>query len=141
MRRHATAAPLLLLALSGGATAQSATDHVWSVNELRAHPGQETAYTEAIQRYDLPVMEEVIRQGGAVSQTLLIKQAGNMENGTHLLIIEYASWDDYINADNALDQAARSLFGRSYPQLAAEEYMPLRDVIRREVYVAPPSGM
>ncbi len=120
------------------ALAQAEAGHVWSVNELRAHPGQESAYTQAIQEFDQPITEEVIRRGGAVSQMMLIKQAGNMANGTHLLIIEYESWEDYINSDQAYDEASRSLFGRPYAELAAEEFVPMRDVIRREVYLAPP---
>ena len=123
------------------ALAQAEAGHVWSVNELRAHPGQESAYTQAIQEFDQPIMEEVIRRGGAVSQIMLIKQAGNMANGTHLLIIEYEDWDAYINVDQALDEASRSLFGRSYAEVAAEEFMPMRDVIRRDVYLAPPEAM
>ncbi len=120
---------------------QGQAEHVWLVNELRAHPGQEAAYLEAIQQWDLPIMDEVIRRGGAVSQQLLVKQAGNMENGTHLLIIEYESWEDYVDGLQNLDEAARDLFGRSYSEIAAQEYMPLRDVIRREIYVAPPGSM
>jgi len=123
------------------AASQDNAGHVWAVNELRAHPGQETAYLQAIQRFDLPIGQEVIRQGKAVSQTLLVKQAGNMEDGTHLLIVEYANWDDYIHATEALDEASRALFGRPYNQLAAEEYMPLRDVIRRDVYLSPAPAM
>ena len=126
---------LTLLGPSGRAQAQQG--HVWSVNELRARPGQEAAYTEALREYDVPILEEIIRMGGAVSQTLLVKQAGNMSDGTHLLIIEYESWDDYINVDPLFDQASRRLFGRPYLEVAEAEYFPRRDVIRRDVYVAP----
>lgn len=129
----------LVLSAPTDAIAQDDSEHVWSVNELRAHPGDEAAYLEAIQRFDLPIGQELIRRGQAVSQLLLVKQAGKMEDGTHLLIIEYASWEDYINATENLDAAARSLFGRPYDELAAEEYMSLRDVVRRDVYLAPPS--
>ena len=132
---------LAALVMPHAAIAQAEAGHVWSVNELRAHPGQEAAYVQAIQEFDVPIIEEVIRRGGAISQMLLVKQAGNMANGTHLLIIEYEDWDDYVNVDQALDEASRSLFGRPYAELAAEEYMPMRDVIRREIYVAPPGGM
>jgi hypothetical protein len=141
MLRNVLFALLLTCLTAVEGMAQSDADHVWLVNELRAHPGQEAAYTQAIQRFDLPVTEEVIRRGGAVSQRLLVKQAGNMANGTHLLIIEYANWEQYINADEVSDEAAMRLFGRPYTQLAAEEFMSMRDVIRREVYVAPDPPM
>jgi hypothetical protein len=131
----------LVLSVSTQAAGQNDSEHVWSVNELRAHPGQEATYLEAIQRFDIPIGQEVIRRGKAVSQLLLVKQAGKMEDGTHLLIIEYATWDDYIHAAESLDEASRSLFGRPYDQLAEEEYMPLRDVIRRDVYLSPPPAM
>ena len=140
LRFLGVAATLALMAPSY-ALAQATDGHVWAVHELRAHPGEEEAYTRALQEFDIPITEEVIRRGGAVSQTFLVKHAGNMANGTHLLIIEYASWDDYINASDASDAASQSLFGRPYAELAAAEFMSKRDVIRREVYLDPPGSM
>ena len=72
---------------------------------------------------------------------MLLKRAGNMDNGTHLLLVEYATWDDYINADAHLDDVTRALLGRPRTDLASEVYFPLRDVIAREVYVHTPAGM
>ena len=141
MLRVASLAAILATVVPNLVLAQPVDGHVWLVNELRAHSGQETAYTEALQEFDIPVTEEVIRRGGAVSQTFLVKQAGNMANGTHLLIIEFASWEDYANSDEAYDEASMALFGRPYTEVAAEEFVSMRDVIRREVYLAPPGGM
>jgi hypothetical protein len=138
MLRIAVLAASLALLAPQVALAQAEAGHVWSVNELRAKPGQESAYTQAIQEFDQPLTEELIRRGGAVSQMMLIKQAGNMADGTHLLIIEFPSWEAYINSDQAYDEASNSLFGRPYAELAAEEFVPMRDVIRRDVYLAPP---
>jgi hypothetical protein len=72
---------------------------------------------------------------------MLLKRAGNMQDGTHLLIVEYASWDDYINADAHLDAVTRALFGRPRLDLAGEVYFPRRDVVAREAYTAVPAGM
>ena len=132
---------LLALAVSQSAQAQAQADHVWAVSELRAHPGQETAYGRAIEQFERPIFEELVRTGSVVSYTMLLKRAGAMENGTHLLIVEYASWEDYINSEQVLDDVTRRLFGRPRSELAAAEYFPRRDVISREIYLALPAGM
>ena len=68
-------------------------------------------------------------------------EAVHPANGTHLVILEFEDWEDYINAGQALDEASRSLFGRSYAEVAADEYVPMRDLIRREFYLSPPESM
>ena len=141
MLRILGVAATLALMTPNVALAQATDGHVWAVHELRAHPGEEEAYTRALQEFDIPITEEVIRRGGAVSQTLLIKHAGKMADGTHLLIIEYASWDDYIDATEASEEASQSLFGRPHAEVAAAEFVSKRDVIRRDVYLGPPSNM
>jgi hypothetical protein len=76
-----------------------------------------------------------------VGHAFLVKQAEGTEDGSYLVIIEFASEDDYDNVSNALDEVSTSLFRRPYTEITAEEYAPLRDVIEREVYLSPPAGM
>jgi hypothetical protein len=133
---------LLVAALAPAAQAQSEAGHVYQVIEWRGLPGMEDAYSQSYHDYLRPIWSEVVRRGGMVGYVDLTKLEGDQTPGTHLLLLE---WEDQESLDNwgeAVDEAARSVTGRSWADISENVFLPLRgpDQVRAEIYTAPPGG-
>ena len=131
----------VLLAAPAALAAQSESGHVYQLNVFRANSGMEAAYSQSYHEYLRPIWSEIVRNGDMVSFVDLWKQAGDLTTGTHMILLEFESWDDYASFGASAERASRSVTGRPWADISAQEFVPLRQILRTEVYAAPPSGM
>lgn len=136
---------LLVLLLTGWVPstvhAQSEAGHVYLVVEWKAHPGEEGAYSQTWIEFLRPLLDRTIQMGGLVSYLDLVKNAGNMAEATHLQLYEFESWESYGAFQAVLDRASRAAFGRPWIEVQNAEFVPYRDMVTAEIFVAPPTGM
>jgi hypothetical protein len=143
MRMPPLAAAVLMavaLAAPAPALAQSEPGHVYQINEFRAYPGMESAYSQSYHEYLRPIWNEIVRRGGMVRYIDLWKQAGDLTEGTHLIVLDFESWEDYSGFGQAADAASRATTGRPWAVISEEEFVPLRELLRNQVFAAPPGG-
>ncbi len=105
-----------LVAAAPPLAAQSDSGHVWLVGQWRAIEGHETAYSRAINEYSQPVFDWAVENGYIVSYLHLeladIREAGEGEP-THLLIIEFPSWEARDDWNARFEEARWAVFGES----------------------------
>ena len=56
-----------------------------------------------------------------------------------MLIVELADWNAYGNYTQVLEEASEEVFGRPWPEVRAEAFFDLREIVRNEVYISPPA--
>ena len=123
------------------ALAQSEPGHVYQVLHWKAHTESQAAYSQAYWDIVRPVWTEAVRRGRLVSFLELSKNAGDNQDATHMILTEFEDWEAYANFGQALEEASQAVLGRPYAEVSAEEFEPLRDPVRSELYVTPPGGM
>ena len=115
MRRMIFFAASLVVA-AASLKAQSDSGHVWLVGQWRAHEGHETAFSRAIDAYSRPVFDWAVENGYIVGYLHLeLADAGEAGEGepTHLLIIEFPSWEAREDWNARFEEARWAVFGES----------------------------
>ena len=115
MRRLILLAASLVVAVPS-LSAQSDSGRVWVVGQVRAHEGQEAAYSRAIDEYSRPVFDWCVEKGHIVSYLHLeLADIREAEEGqpTHLLILEFPSWDVLEDWNARFEEARWAVFDES----------------------------
>jgi len=116
--------------------AQSEAGHVYEVSWYRAHPGVEVEYSEIYQDYLRPTLDEMVRRGDIVSYLDLVTSVGNIDEATHVLLIEYPDWASLDGFRARQDAASSEVLGRAYSEIWAESVAPLRLHVKTQIYSA-----
>ena len=116
--------------------AQSEAGHVYEMSWYRAFPGVEAEYTDIYEEYLRPTLDEMIRRGDIVSYTDLVTTVGDVEDATHVLLIEYPNWSALDGYTERQDAAAREVLGRPYSEIWEESVAPLRLHVRTQIYTS-----
>ena len=140
--RYALAVAATLISLAPQiAAAQSEPGHVYSIQSFKAHTGSEGDYSQSYWEVLRPVFDHARSQGAIVSYLDLFKQAGDLAEGTHAVIVEYEDWEAYANFQQALEAASQAVFGRPFAETQGNAFVPLREPLGTELFIAPPGGM
>ena len=134
MFRPSTILTLAILTLPTNAFAQSEEGHIYEVSWYRAHPGVEAEYSEIYREYLRPTLDEMIRRGKIVSYLDLLTTVGEIDDATHVFLIEYPDWAALDGVEAKQDAAAVEVLGRPYSEIWEESVAPLRIQVRTQIY-------
>ena len=137
----ASALLLLFVASPPMLQAQAEPGHVYQLIHWKAYPGSEAEYSQAYREVVRPIWSDARENGAIVSFLELSKNTGDTGEASHLILTEFEDWEALGNFGQALERASQQIFGRPYAEVSAERFVPLREAVKTEIYVAPPGGM
>ncbi len=134
MRRLVSIAVFLSIFAFVPLAAQDESPHVYRVDYIEV---LDAKYITYVQEVLIPVWDEFVRRGLVISYDIIARWTGT-EDFTHMVVSEYASWDDADALTNAAyADASQAVHGTTYAEASAE-YTPLSEIrtIRSDVYVS-----
>lgn len=137
----ASALLILFIASPQMLHAQSEPGHVYQLIYWKANPGSGAEYSQAYWEVVRPIWSRAQEEGAIVSFLELSKNTGDTGEASHLILTEFEDWEALGSLGQALEQASQEIFGRPYAEVSAERFVPLREAVKTEIYVAPPGGM